>query len=73
MFSDINVSQSSVAKYAKGGGIFSNQFTANLARNLIVRKICQSAKIYGHEFVASLLAYPVRVDTTRNVSRALDT
>ena len=40
------------------GGIVNNQFTANLFRNLPVKKILKSVKIwqnYGHEF----LAYPV--------------
>ena len=40
------------------GFLVTNQFTADLARNLIVRKICQSAKIYGHEFAASLFGPP---------------
>jgi len=33
LFSDTNVSQG-VATYATSGGVFSNQFTANLSRNL---------------------------------------
>jgi len=53
MFSDVNVPQSSVATYARSGGIFSNQFTANLLRNPSVENICKSVKTlqsYGHEF-----------------------
>ena len=56
MFSDVNVPQSSVATYARSGGIFSNQFTANLLRNPSVENICKSVKTlqsYGHEFAAS--------------------
>jgi len=37
--SNINVSQGSVAKYAKYGGIFNNHFNANLRRNLAVKKL----------------------------------
>jgi len=50
-------SQGSVATYARNGGIFSNQLTANLPRNLSVKKLCKSVKIRqscGLEFVASL-------------------
>jgi len=35
-FADINVSQGSVATYARGGGIFNIQLTTNLLRNLRV-------------------------------------
>jgi len=38
LFSYINVSQDSAATYASSGGIFSNQFTANLPKNLPVTK-----------------------------------
>jgi len=38
LFSDINVSQGSVATYARCGGIFSNRFTSNLLKNLLVKK-----------------------------------
>ena len=34
MFSEINVSQGSVAIYARNGGIVNNQLTANLPKNL---------------------------------------
>jgi len=41
-----------MATYARGGGIFNNDFTANLPRNLPVKN-CKSVKIwqnYGHGF-----------------------
>ena len=37
-FADINVSPASVATYARCGGIFDIRLTANLARNLPVKK-----------------------------------
>jgi len=39
LFSDFNVSQGSVATYARSGGIFNNQLTANLPKNIPVKKI----------------------------------
>ena len=53
----LNVSQGSVATYAGSGEAFNKQLTANVPKNLTVKKICKSIKIwqnYGHEFVASL-------------------
>ena len=45
-FVDINVSQGSVATYARRGGMFNIRLTANLLRNLPVeKKICKSVKI----------------------------
>jgi len=47
-FADINVSQGSVATYARCGGIFNIQLTANLPRNLPkkkVKKILKPVKI----------------------------
>jgi len=38
-FADINVSQSSVATYARCGGVFDIPLTANLPTNLPVKKI----------------------------------
>ena len=38
MFSDVNVSQGSVATYARFGDISNNHFTANLPRDLLVKK-----------------------------------
>ena len=38
-FADINVSRGIVATYAKYGGIFNIQLTANLRRNLSVKNI----------------------------------
>jgi len=54
---DINVSQGSVATYAKYGGIFNIHLTANLPRNLTLKFLLKWVKIwqkYGHEFVALL-------------------
>jgi len=61
-FADINVSQCSVAKYARCGGMFNIILTANLLRNLSVNKKCKLVRIwqnYGHESVATFLAHPV--------------
>jgi len=44
-FADINVSQGSVATYATRGGMFNMHLTANLRRNLPVKKNCKSVKI----------------------------
>jgi len=44
-FADINVSQSSVATDARCGGIFDIHLTANLPRNLPVKRICKSVNI----------------------------
>jgi len=44
-FADINVSQGSVATYARCGGIFDNHLTANLPGNLPVKEILKSIKI----------------------------
>ena len=41
---DINVSQDSVATYARFGGIFNMHLTANLPRNLPVKNFCKSVK-----------------------------
>ena len=45
-FAGINVSQGSVATYVRCGGIFSIHLTANLPRNLPVKKILKSVKIW---------------------------
>ena len=69
MFPDINVSQGSVATYARSGGIFNNQFTVNLPGYLVVKNLGKSVKIrqnYGRGFVASLFAHPV--DLSRQTS-----
>jgi len=62
-FGDINVSQGSVATYARCGEMFNIQLTANLLRKLLVKKLNKSVKIrqnYGHESVAQFfLAHPV--------------
>ena len=44
-FADINVSQGSVATYARCDGMFNIYVTANILRNLLVKKICKSVKI----------------------------
>jgi len=43
-FADISVPQGSVATYARCGGIFDIRLTANLQRNLSVKKILKSVK-----------------------------
>ena len=43
-FADINVSQGSVATYTRCDGIFDINLTANLPRNLPVKKILKSVK-----------------------------
>ena len=56
-FAYTNVSQGIVATYARCGGIFNIRLTANLQRNLPVKKFPKSIKIwrnYGHESVAPL-------------------
>jgi len=45
-FADINVSQGSVATYARCGGIFWYPLTANLPRNLQVKKFLKSVRIW---------------------------
>jgi len=44
-FADINVSQGSVATHARCGGIFNSHLTANLPRNVPMKKILKSVKI----------------------------
>jgi len=66
-FADINVSQDSVATYAKCGGIFDICWTANSPSNLLVKKILKSVKNwrnYGHESVAPFLAQLVEYEET---------
>ena len=56
-FADINVSQSSVATYARCGEIFNIHLTLDLSSNLPVKIIFKSVEIwqkYGDESVASL-------------------
>ena len=61
-FADINVLQGNVATYARCVGIFNTHLTANLPRNLPVKKIRKSVKI-DRIMVMSLwprfLAHPV--------------
>jgi len=67
-FADINVSQGSVATYARYGEIFNTHLNANLLRNLPVKKILKLVKIRQkccHESVAPLfLAHPVCMTLT---------
>ena len=54
-FADINVSQATVATYARCDGIFEMYLTANLPRNLPVKIFLKSVKNwqnYGHESAA---------------------
>ena len=56
---DINVSQGSVATYARCGGIFTKHLTANLPRS--EKFFCKSVKVgqnYGHESVAPFFGPP---------------
>ena len=60
-FADINVSQGSVATCARCGGMFNIHLTANLLRNVPVKKFCKSVKMwqnYGHESVAPFFVPP---------------
>ena len=60
VFADINVSQGSVATYARCGGNFNIHLTTNLLRNLPVIFL-KSVKIwqnYGHDSVAPLFGPP---------------
>ena len=70
-FGDINVSQGSVATYARCGGTFNVHLTANLPRNLPL-KIFQSVKIwqnYGHESVAPFFGPPCICSRRPSVDR----
>ena len=71
-FADTNVSQGNVVTYARCGGTFNIHLTANLLRNLLVKKICKSVKIwqnYGHESVAPFFGPPCTVDNSTSVSQ----
>jgi len=46
LFSDITISQGSVATRLRCGGIFSQHFTANLLPNLTVKEFWKSVKIW---------------------------
>jgi len=46
LFSDIDISQGSVAKPLKWGGIISYQFTANLSLSLTLKEFWKSVKIW---------------------------
>ena len=52
-FSDIHISQGSVATYVKCGGIFQYNFVANLPLSLTLKEFWKSVNIwgsYGQEF-----------------------
>ena len=59
MFSDVNVSQGSVATYARNGGIFNKslycKFTTESSSEKKIRKSAKVWQNYGREFLASLL------------------
>ena len=73
-FADINVSQGSVATYARCGGIFNTHLTANLPKNIPVKIFVNRLKFY-RIMVMSLwprfLAQPVGTAyaVIRNVKR----
>jgi len=46
-FSDIHISQGSVATYLRCGGIFKYEFVANLLMSLTVKEFGKSVNIYG--------------------------
>jgi len=46
-FSDIHISQSSVATYLRWGGIFKYEFVANLPMSLSVKEFGKSVNIWG--------------------------
>ena len=82
-FADVNVSQGSVETYARCGGIFDISLTANLPRNLPVKKFIKSVKNwqnYGHESAAPFFADPAMTttpsaktqDTHRRISTAYE-
>ena len=53
LFSDISISQGSVATHLRCGGLFSYNFTANLSLSLTAKEFWKSVKIwqsYRHEF-----------------------
>ena len=60
-FADIDVSQGSVATYARCDGIFNTRLITNLLRNLPVKNFFKSVKIwqnYGYESVTPLFFGP---------------
>jgi len=62
-FADVNVSQGSVATYARCGGIFNIHLTANLEGIFQWKNFLKTVKIwqnYGHGSVAPFLAHPVQ-------------
>ena len=59
-FADINVSQGSVATYARCGGMFSIRLTSNLLRYFRVKIFYKSVKIWrNYGYVARFSAHPV--------------
>ena len=69
LFYDINVSQGSVATYARSGGIYNNQIAVNLPRNLPVKRSWKSVKIwqnYSRVCGVTFLAHPVDQGSSRS-------
>jgi len=62
-FAHVNVSQGTVATYARCGGIFNMHLTANLPRNLPVKKFVNRLRFdsYGHESVAPFFGPPSKL------------
>ena len=60
-YADINVSQGSVATYARCGGTYNSHLTANLLRNLPVKKINRLTfdKIMAMSLWPAFLAHPI--------------
>jgi len=54
-FSDIHISQGSVAPYLRRGGIFKHRFVANLPLSLSAKKI-ENQLIYGEVMGKSLVS-----------------
>ena len=79
LFSDINVSQGSVATYARSGGIYNNQLAVNLQRNLLVKRSWKSVKFWqnyggvchGHVFGAPCRPGVESIDRPLSGSRAV--
>ena len=63
-FADVNVSQGSVATYARCGWTFDIHLTANLPRNLPLKNFLRSVKNrqnYGHESMATFFIIIIRL------------
>jgi len=56
-WSEVHVSQGSVATYARCGWIFNNRFTENVPRNLPVKKMCVNRLRFDRIMATSLWPY----------------